>query len=73
MRELYSKRLNLFTRIHGVNESSNGNNSVWETREVTKTLLYQFISDGLKLDSAPLSFADFHRLPQKPVIKNGKR
>ena len=43
MRESYSKRLNLL--IHGVNESSD----VWETREATKTLLDQSISDGLKL------------------------
>ena len=71
MRESYSWRLNLL--IHGVNESSVGNNSVWETRKVTKTLLDQCITDGLKLDPASLPFIDFRRLPRKPVIKNGKK
>ena len=67
MRESHSKRLNLL--IHDVNESSD----VWETREATTTLLDQFISDGLKLNPTSLFFVDFHRLPQKPVFKNGKK
>ena len=38
----------------------------------TKEILDKFLKDGLKLDPSDLTFVDYYRLPQAPLIKKGK-
>ena len=65
--EAYSKRLNIL--IHGIEEHST---NPWETREETRTKLNNFLMDGLRMDNyESLLLVDFHRLPQRPVYKDG--
>jgi len=65
-RESYSKRMNLL--IHGLEE-----NGAWETREQTRSILNNFLSEGLKLNPGDISLVDFHRLPQRPIFKSNKQ
>ena len=68
MKESYEKRLNIL--VHGLRETE----SPWEKREDSLSLFRDFVKDGLKIDD-PTSIAvvDAHRLPQRPIFKNGKR
>jgi len=64
MSELYDKRLNLL--IYGLEESA------WETKEKTKIVFNQFLTDGLAIDPSEIHLVDVHRLPQHPLIIRGK-
>ena len=67
MQESYDKRFNVL--FHGLDEEVN---SVWETRNETLKILHQFMRDGLNItDPSNIALADFHRLPQLPVKKDG--
>ena len=67
MQESYDKRFNVL--FHGLDEEVN---SVWETRIETLEILHQFMRDGLNItDPSNIALADFHRLPQQPVMKDG--
>ena len=69
MRESYEKRMNIL--IHGLSENFT---SAWETRETTKSVIYQFMRDGLKIeDPEKITVAGYHRLPQKPIFNARKR
>ena len=69
MRESYEKRMNIL--IHGLPENFT---SAWETRETTKSVIYQFMRDGLKIeDPEKISMADYHRLPQRPIFNARKK
>ena len=67
MRELYSKRLNLL--IHGLDETK----EAWETKIQTKSMLAKFFHEGLDLDLNSISLVDCHRLPQRPIFKQGQK
>ena len=67
LRELYSKRLNIL--IHGLDESK----EAWETTAQTKTVLTKFFTEGLEIDLNSLSLVDCHRLPQRPIFKEGQK
>ena len=67
MTEFYEKRLNVL--IGGIPESSD---NVWEAPIKTLRLIHNFINDGLKIsDPMAIQLADYHRLPQRPLFKNG--
>ena len=66
-RESYSKRLNLL--IHGLDEVGS---TVWETKTQTLDIFNKFVTDGLGLDPKSISLVDIHRLPQRPVVKQGR-
>ena len=67
--EAYSKRLNIL--VHGIEEH---HTNPWETREETLTKLNKVLSDGLRLDNHKnLRMVDVHRLPQRPIYKNGNK
>ena len=68
MKESYSKRLNIL--IHGVDEDQD---SPWETHQQTLEKFNNFLSEALKLDPKEISLADIHRLPQRPVIRQGSK
>ena len=65
-KECYDKRMNLL--IHDLNEKSD-----WETKGETKVVFEDFLKAGLDIDPSSVSLIDIHRLPQRPVVKNGKR
>ena len=65
-KEFYDKRMILL--IHGLKEKS-----AWETKNETKSIFEEFSKAGLDLDASAVSLVDIHRLPQRPVTKNGKR
>ena len=67
MRESYSKRLNLL--IHGLDETK----EAWKTKTQTKLTLAKFFQEGLDLDLNSISLVDCHRLPQRPIIKQGQK
>ena len=67
--EAYSKRLNIL--VHGIEEYPT---NPWETREETLTKLNKVLSDGLRLDNHKnFQMVDVHRLPQRPIYKNGNK
>ena len=66
MHESYSKRLNLL--IHGLDETK----EAWETKTQTKSTLAKFFRERLDLDLNSISLVDCHRLPQRPIIKQGQ-
>ena len=67
MQESYEKRFNLL--IYGIEETDT---SVWETREATLQLVQDFMKRGLQIKGpSAIMLADYHRLPQHPVLKNG--
>ena len=68
MKESYSKKLNIL--IHGLAEDES---TVWEKRETTLQIFQKFLREGLQIKPEELSIADIHRLPQRPVLRNGQR
>ena len=67
--EAYSKRLNLL--IHGIPENPN---NVWETRATTHNYFQEFLYNGLNIsDPEKLQLVDIHRLPQRPIYKEGTK
>ena len=69
LHESYSKRQNIL--IHGIEEEDK--KSVWENRDITIQKLKTFMKDGLEMDFDKVPIVDFHRLPQQPLCKLGKR
>ena len=65
-RESYSKRLNLL--IHGLDEVGS---SAWETKTQNLDIFNKFMTDELGLDPKSISLLDIHRLPQRPIVKQG--
>ena len=67
MQESYEKRFNFL--INGIEETDT---SVWEKRKTTLQLVQNFMKRGLQIkDPSATMLADYHRLPQHPVLKNG--
>ena len=67
MQESYEKRFNLL--INGIEETDT---SVWEKRETTLQLVQDLMKRGLQIKNlSALMLADYHRLPQHPVLMNG--
>ena len=66
--ESYSKCQNIL--IHGIEEDEK---SVWENRDITIQKLKIFMKDGLEMDFDKVPIVDFHRIPQQPLFKLGKR
>ena len=66
--ESYSKRQNIL--IQGIEEDEK---SVWENRDITIQKSKSFMKDGLGMDFDNVPIVDFHRLPQQPLFKLGKR
>ena len=69
MKESYEKRFNIL--IHGLLEIS-GN----VRKKSTETLehVHKFMKDGLHIsDLKSLPLADYHRLPQQPIFKFGRK
>ena len=65
-REAYSKKFNLL--VHGLDEDQN---SPWENRATTESMLKKFLKDGLQIENPDqISIIDVHRLPQYPLFKN---
>ena len=57
--------------IHGLKKYDN---NVWETRERTEKIVSNFFHNALSIkNSENIKFADIHRMPQHPVLKNGKK
>ena len=67
MRELYSKRSNIL--IHGFNESK----EAWKTTTQTKTVLTKIFTKEQEIDLNSLSLVNCHRLPQRPIFKQGQK
>ena len=66
MQESYWKRLNVL--IYGVKED------IWEKREDTIFKLENLLKNGLNIDDFDdIELVDIHRLPQHPLMRNGKR
>ena len=68
MQDSYNKRLNIL--IHGVEENER---SVWENYEETLQKFENFLTKALDIDPDNVEIADIHRLPQKPVIRQGAK
>ena len=67
--EPYSKRFNIL--IHGLKEQDS---NVCETREITEKTVREFFHNALNIkNSENIKFADIHRMPKQPVLKNGKK
>ena len=66
--ESYSKRQNI-----GHSRHRRRWESVWENRDITIQKLKTFMKDGLEMDFDKVPIVDFHRLPQQPLFKLGKR
>ena len=66
--ESYCKHQNIL--IHAIEEDEK---SVWENRDITNQKLKTFMKDGLEMDFDKVPIVDFHRLPQQPLFKLGKR
>ena len=57
--------------IHGLKEQ---NSNVWETRERTEKTVREFFHNALNIkNSENIKFADIHRMPKQPVLKNRKK
>ena len=69
MKESFIKRFNIL--IHGLTVIS-GN--IWEKSTKTLEHVHKFMKDGLHIfDPKPLPLADYHRLPQQPIFKFGRK
>ena len=69
MKEFYEKSFNIL--IHGIPEIS-GN--VWEKPMETLEHVHKFMKDGLHIfDPKSLPLANYHRLPQRPIFKFGRK
>ena len=64
--EAHSKKLNL--SIHGLDK-----NEVWEKKETTMLIFQNFLQEGLNLNLQDINIINIHRLPQRPITKQGKR
>ena len=56
--------------IHGLDETTN---TVWESKAETLATSNSFLKEGLDLDPNSITLMDAHRLPQRPIIKHGRR
>ena len=46
----------------------------WETRDKTEKTVREFFNNALNIkNSENIKFADIHRMPKQPVLKNGKK
>ena len=69
MKESYEKRFNIL--IHGLEED---HSSAWESRHETLKTIHKFMREGLCIENpSRFVFADYHRLPQRPVYKNRQK
>ena len=69
MKESYEKRFIIF--IYGLPEISA---NVWEKPSETLEHVHKFMKDGLHIfDPKSLPLADYHRLPQQPIFKFGRK
>ena len=69
MKESYEKRFNIL--IHGLEED---HSSAWESRQETLKTIHKFMREGLCIENpSRFVFADYHRLPQRPVYKNRQK
>ena len=69
MKESYEKKFNIL--IHGLPEIS-GN--IWQKPTETLEHVHKFMKDGLLIsDPKSLPLADYHRLPQQPIFKFGRK
>ena len=67
MQESYEKRLNIL--IHELEETEE---SAWEKREITLQLIQDFMKCALQIkDPSTILLADYHRLPQHPIYRDG--
>jgi len=62
VKESYSKRLNIL--VHGINET---NDHTVETKEQSKVLFEDFLTNALNIDPKSIGVTDIHRLPQHKV------
>ena len=56
--------------IHGVDEEME---TVWETHQQTMDKFNNFLKNALDIDHSQIAVADLHRLPQKPVFRQGQK
>ena len=68
MQESYQKRMNIL--VHGIEEDQE---CAWETRKKTAEKFDHFLYDAHKMDPDDVEIEEIHRLPQRPVIKDGKK
>ena len=69
MKESYEKRFNIL--IHGIPENSD---NPWEAPIETLDRIHNFMNEGLKISNPmAIQLADYHRLPQRPLFKDGVR
>ena len=68
MQENYQKRMNIL--VYGIEEDQE---CAWETRQKTAEKFDHFLYDALKMDPDDVEIEEIHRLPQRPVIKDGKK
>ena len=68
MQESYQKRMNIV--VHGIEEDQE---CVWETRQKMAEKFDNFLYEALKMDPDDVEIEEIHRLPQRPVIKDGKK
>ena len=69
IKDPYEKRFNIL--IHGLPEIS-GN--AWEKTIEISEHVHKFIKDGLLIsDPKSLSLVDYHRFPQQPIFKFGRK
>ena len=48
--------------------------SAWETLKKTKKIIHDFMKDDLLIDNPlTISLADYHCLPQQPILKNNHK
>ena len=68
MQESYRKRMNIL--VHGIKEDQE---CAWETRQKTAEKFDHFLYDALEIDPDNVEIEEIRRLPQRPVIKDGKK
>ena len=54
--------------VHGIEESIK---EVWVTKQSTLEKFDQFLENGLKICRSQIKVTDIHRLPQRPLFKQG--
>ena len=69
MKESYEKRFNIL--IHGIPENSD---NPCEAPIETLDRIHNFMNEGLNISNPmAIQLADYHRLPQRPLFKDGVR
>ena len=53
---------------HGIEESIE---EFWETKQSTLEKFNQFLENDLKISRSQIKVIDIHRLPQRPLFKQG--